>query len=184
MPSIHELNGVTLVFRSQAKIVSAFRPLQKLTHLRLVVQSDVYYPSYPAMMQSDEFTRTVHESSFDFDGVSATLISSLRGLRYLFVETSGCLTLTNTGSGSLSTVGSSQPQRRLEYWRAARGWRVDVMKRAANGKQDGERAPVELNENVMETIIRNEELVLSDVELVSMSFRWYIYSRVLNIFGK
>ena len=130
MPSIHELNGVTLVFRSQAKIVSAFRPLQKLTHLRLVVQSDVYYPSYPAMMQSDEFARTVHESSFDFDGTSDALTPSLPSLRYLFIKTSGCLTLTNAGSGS-----SFQPQRRLEYWHATRGWRVT--KHLANGVQDG-----------------------------------------------
>ena len=169
MPSIRELNDV-LVFRSQAKIVSAFRPLQKLTHLCLVIQSSVYYPSYPAMMQSDEFACTVHESSFDFDGASDALTSSLPSLRYLFVETSGRLTLTNTGSGS-----SSQPQRRLEYWRATRGWRVT--KHPANGVQDMGLASVELNDNVMETIIRNEELVLSDLEHVGMSFRCSMHSR-------
>ncbi|KAM5531985.1 hypothetical protein V8D89_014319 [Ganoderma adspersum] len=141
-----------------AKLVSTLRPLHRLTHLRIAIVSNVRYPSYAAMMRSDEFMRTAHGSSFDFDGTATSCISLLPTLRCLFIETRGTLTITDSDRG----IHGSEKH---EDWHIPRGWRVTEP--GTNGAHDGgEPALVELTDAVMERMIRNEELVLSDDEQV------------------
>ncbi|KAM5531997.1 hypothetical protein V8D89_014331, partial [Ganoderma adspersum] len=144
-----------------AKMASAFRsqPLHKLTHLRVAILAHVTYPSYAAMLRSDEFMRTAHGHSFDFDGTAAGLVSALSTLRYLFVDTSGSLTARGKGAGG------PRVEREHAFWDLARGWRVRV---ATEHPTQGAAAPdpgvprpalVELSKEVRETLTRNEELL-------------------------
>lgn len=110
------------------------------------------------MMQSDKFMFTAHASSFDFSATSALLISLLPTLRYLFLEADSHLTNTSRGRWP------SAQHKRLDvtHSRVARGWRVEEP--GTESVEDEESALVELNEHVMETVIRNEELLLWDSE--------------------
>ncbi|KAM5531987.1 hypothetical protein V8D89_014321 [Ganoderma adspersum] len=157
-----------------AKMTSAFRTLQKLTHLRIVILSHVTYRSYVTMMQSDEFMRTVHGRSFDFNGTAAGLLSesALPNLRYLFVETSGSFETTDMPRRFLPG------EREHTSWRLARGWRAPVPTEHPTPLEGpGAATPdleelglVELSEEVRETLIRNEELLPWDDRAARFSF--------------
>ncbi|KAM5543669.1 hypothetical protein V8D89_002920 [Ganoderma adspersum] len=69
------------------KMISALRCLHKLTHLRVVLQSDVSDRSYQVMLDSDAFLGTVRPSAFDFAGTSTSLARSLPSLQYVFLTT-------------------------------------------------------------------------------------------------
>ena len=151
-----------IVVFKQAKLVYALRLLHRLTHLRISINSDVRYSSHSAMIKSDEFMRTAHGSSFDFDGTAASCIPLLPALRCLFLETRGTLR-TITESGRFVQYSGKR-----EDWHTLRGWRVAELRTGEAG-DGGEPGLVELADDVMEATIRREELVLSDDEQVSMA---------------
>ncbi len=151
------------IFPPQNSILFSLRPLQKMTHLRIVVHSNGidHDPASPAAY-SEEFVRAMRASAFDFAGTAALLARPLPSLQYIFLTTSGYLTERDNG---------------LLFWRPYDRWYVDRAWRIANPRvgsgSEHEREPVlmDLHEDVAETIMRNEELVLSEVDSVSVLVR-------------
>lgn len=143
----------------QDKLIPVLRPLHKLAHLRAVLQSDVRDRAYTAMADSDEFLGTVRGDAFDFAGTSASLARSLPSLRFVFLTTRG-------EHPSLEDARSS-PLR--GSWDVSRGWRVAELARGTDRMRPDDGGPelVELHGEVMATLIRTQELVLSDDEEVS-----------------
>ncbi|KAI1787784.1 hypothetical protein LXA43DRAFT_1097964 [Ganoderma leucocontextum] len=143
------------------KLHSAFQLLHKLTHLRIVVHSNAFddsAPELPPAAHSQEFVHALCGPAFDHEGSAAALVRSLPALRYVFLTTSGYLPIDiatddeSTGGGRGSECSKT---RELELERERR--------------QDGEPALVELHDDVAETIIRNEELILSDLDKAWMN---------------
>ncbi|KAI1789261.1 hypothetical protein LXA43DRAFT_1096549 [Ganoderma leucocontextum] len=143
------------------RILSALRPLHKLAHLRIVVHSNVHHdPSFP-VAYSGEFVRALRGSVFDFEKTAVLLVRPLPSLRYVFLTTSGYLADRRDTS--------SAPRRfwkAFERWYTPRAWRVAA--RGTGSIQEGEPVLIELHEDVAETIIRNEELVLSEADKASL----------------
>ena len=73
-----------------------------------------------------------------------------------------------------STQGRSRSEEPYERWYVSRGWRVDDNGNDHGGVQgssvEGEPRLVELHSEVADTIIRTEELVLSERDEVSARF--------------
>lgn len=133
----------------------------KLKHLRVVLQSDVCDRAYTTMINWDEFLKTVHGDTFDFSGTSESLARSLLSLRYVFLATRGEYpSVEDTGSSSLQH-GS---------WDVSHGWCVAGLGRGTCQIPLEDGGLVELREDVMDTVVRREELVLSDNEEVSTAF--------------
>lgn len=148
-------------------MLSALNPLRNVTHLRVVLGCKVYAALDPpwCTAYSEPFVRAVRAPSFDFDGTVAALASGLPALQYVFLTT----------CGSLATRDEvAQPWRVDERWNASRAWRVADVEPATgstNGAQDvtvggPSRRLVELHKDVAETIIWNEELLLSEADEV------------------
>ena len=162
-------------FFTQTKLVSALQVLHRLTHLRISITSDIRYLSHSIMIQWDNFMRTTCSTLFDFDGTATSCVLFLPALRCLFLETRGTLR-------TMDSDGVGQNLEKREYWLVSRGWHV--AESGTDGAHDGgEPSLVELTDDVMERMIRNEELVLSDDEQVSMSdFQWCTQSKLnLNV---
>ncbi|KAI1789262.1 hypothetical protein LXA43DRAFT_1083961 [Ganoderma leucocontextum] len=147
-------------------ILSSLQPLHNLTHLRLVVHSKIYStvkgPSQWHPAHSGEFVSAVRGSAFDFKGAAASLVRTLPSVRYVFLTTGG-----NLAKRDGSRRG---PFVSYERWDVARAWRVAAGSKPEHDGttvQDGLKATrtlVELDDGVAETIVRNEELVLSETD--------------------
>ena len=72
-------------------MVSALRPLHRLTHLRLVIQCHCCHGTFCTAAHTEAFVAAVRGSAFDFDGTARALVYSFPSLRYLFLETDGRL---------------------------------------------------------------------------------------------
>ncbi|KAI1782996.1 hypothetical protein LXA43DRAFT_1087216 [Ganoderma leucocontextum] len=136
--------------------VTSLQPLHKLTHLRVVIQANVghYNPDRsladdhePTVARAKEYVCSFRGSAFDFEATAASLVRPLASLQCIFLETHGCL-----ANRDVSTEGFWKA---YERWHVARAWRV-----GAPGPS--EPTLVELHDEVAETIIRKEELVLSE----------------------
>ncbi|PIL30084.1 hypothetical protein GSI_07661 [Ganoderma sinense ZZ0214-1] len=165
-------------------LISALRPLHNLTHLRLVVHCKlVKRPAGSATSlpysHSESFVDTVRGPAFDFAGTADALVRTLPSLQYVFLTTCGSLVdrgenKSNSGRPSL---------REHERWNVGRAWRVanadlgqpqgtrkstTTLPRTDGIRDEDEDPPrgrlVELHSDVSDTIIRNEELVLSDAD--------------------
>ena len=122
-------------------MVLVLRSLHKLTHLRVVLQSEVLARSYRATLDSGEFLDTFCGPTFDFAGTAASLARAVPSLQYVF--------LTTRREDAIRTLG----------------WRVAEHARGATNIQDEGPVLVQLHEEVMGTIVRREELLLSDEEV-------------------
>ncbi|KAI1789257.1 hypothetical protein LXA43DRAFT_893227 [Ganoderma leucocontextum] len=146
-------------------IFSAIRPLHGLTHLRVVIGASVYIytdASWPfAPWGPEEYAHSFRGSSFDFEGTAAALAHPLPSLQHVFITTGGFL--SNWDEPDPEKGGSWKP---YERWYISHGWRV--AKPGADGAPEGEPSLVELHDEVSETIIRKEELVLSELDEVSV----------------
>ncbi|KAI1784014.1 hypothetical protein LXA43DRAFT_1101865 [Ganoderma leucocontextum] len=130
----------------RAKMLTALRPLHKLTHLRVVAHASVH-----------DYAYTVREPAFDFGNIAASLVRAQHpSLRYIFL-TAGAY-LATWYEDPFCEVGTWMTD---ERWYTTRGWRIAEAE--TNGSQ-GERTLVELHPDVAETIIRNEELILSEAD--------------------
>nr|VWO99314.1 Uncharacterized protein [Ganoderma boninense] len=150
--------------------VSALQPLCNVTHIRVVVHCKVYrYPSpwSRGTNTSEDFMDSIRGPALDFDGAATALACALLSVQYVFLTTSGCFLYHEPEERG--------PWRMYERWDASRAWRVlndePGTGAAADGVQDRDGAPstgagrlVELHSDVADTIVRKEELVLSDAD--------------------
>ena len=168
----------------QRTLLSALQPAaHKLIHLRIVIGTTVHInqsaysePSAPP----EEYAHAFRPSTFDFAGTATALARALPSLRHVFLTTGGFLAHVDP----YSTQGRSRSGEPYERWCVSRGWRIDPNANAngrpggpgaddrnAGGVQDlaveGEPRLVELHAEVADTIIRTEELVLSERDEVS-----------------
>ena len=137
-------------------MLAALRPLHNLTHLRIVISCKGYMGPVPSG-SSSSFVESVRESTFDFAGTAAALVRARPSLQYVFLRTSGSLTKRERNLGVAPPWRATLWQ---ERWDVSRAWRVDVAEHGPGGA----RALVELHGDVAETIVRNEELVLSETD--------------------
>lgn len=144
-------------------IVAAVRPLHTLTHLWIVIGVSVYVfkeASWP-FAPWEEYAHTFRPSSFDFEGAADSLVRSLPSIRHVFLTISGFLSNWAETDDS-EDPGFWQPS---ERWYVDRGWRIS--KSEAEGGQPGGQGLVELHSDVAETIIRKEELVVTESDEVN-----------------
>ncbi|PIL30185.1 hypothetical protein GSI_07763 [Ganoderma sinense ZZ0214-1] len=139
-------------------MASKLRPLHQLTHLRIIIRSQVYQDETEEALayaqHSEEFVRALRRSAFDFEGTAASLLGSPPSLRYLFLTTSS--NLADTDRDWRTT---------FERWHETRAWRI-----AGSGTNEANHVEpllVSLHDQVVKTIIRKEELVLSDTDTSS-----------------
>lgn len=150
----------------QRLLVSALQPLQKLTHLRVVIGTSVYVhelaaPPPFAPWEDSEYAHSFRPSRFDSEGTATALARAVPSLRNVFLTVGGFLsTLGERGGGSY--------WKPYERWYTHRGWRVGIPGRVE--APEGERRVFELHEEVVDTIVRKEELVLSEEDEVSVSW--------------
>ena len=130
--------------------MSSVRPLHRLTHLRVVVHFRIYG-------RDEDCGR-----AFDFEGAAAALVAPLPCLRYIFVATNGCVS---------DWDGDKQSWEERERWHLPHAWRVADPGTSGWGL-------VELHDEVAQTIIRKEELVLSEADQASLGF--LLMMRVYN----
>ena len=140
--------------------MSSVRPLHNLTHLRVVIHfrirdsrldwsdDDVGSP----VARAKAHLRASCGPTFNFEGTAATLAAPLPCLRYIFVATNGRL---------LNWDKEAKLWKEYERWHLPHSWRVA-------GPKTSEPGLVELHNEVAETIIRKEELVLSEADTVSI----------------
>ena len=150
---------------SQGEIVSALQPLHKLTHLRIVVHATVWHDGPWTAAHSEGFIHPIRGSAFDFEGTAAALVRPLPSLQFVALTTNGRL-------------GHWRPEHRwkaYEQWNATRAFRVARPSASRPGPdateipvQDGEPVLVGLHDEVAETIMRTEELELSEADKVGL----------------
>ncbi|KAM5543684.1 hypothetical protein V8D89_002935 [Ganoderma adspersum] len=150
-----------------ATLFSALRPLRNVSHLRLVLSCKVYTPPAPpwGSAYSEKFVDAVRASAFDFHGTAMALACTLPALRHVFLTTCGSLATRDEAVRAWCVN---------ERWNASRAWRVADAEPAGSTEytdgtqevmvEDPTRRLVELHGDVAETIIRNEELVLSETD--------------------
>ena len=141
-------------------IVSAVQLLHKLTYLRIVVHSNIHHDPSNPVAYSEEFVRATRPGTFDFAGTAVLLARSLPPLRYLFLTTSGYLAERDDDSES------GRFWKLNERWWIDRAWRIANPEPVPTGSEGAPAEPVlvDLDKDVAETIVRNEELVLSEVD--------------------
>ena len=150
----------------QDSIVSGLQSLHKLTHLRIVIGASVYiHKIAPSQFApTEEYAHSFRRSTFDWEGSAATLSGALPSLQNIFLTTGGFLanweepTMEDADEGG----GRWKP---YERWYITHGWRVVDSGSGMGGTPEA--SLVELHEDVAETIIRNEELVLSEFDEVN-----------------
>lgn len=132
-------------------------PLHGLTHLRVVFYSNMPRPDLSSDARgNEEYQRALRGPPFErADETAASLVRALPSLQYIF--------LTATGHVENYTAGSTVHDRQ---WHAAGAWRVAEPQ--TGGMKDKDKSPVlvGLHDDVAETIIRTEELVLSKADEV------------------
>ena len=141
----------------QKKFLSSIERLHALTHLRFVLHSDVCYDPSSPIPHSKAFVKAARGSTFPFEETAHTLTNTLPALRHVFLTTSGYLANRDDSTNSCWKA--------YERWFISRAWCVahseDVRTEA------GQVVLVELDEAAAETIIYQEELVLSAADEAS-----------------
>ncbi|PIL32536.1 hypothetical protein GSI_05239 [Ganoderma sinense ZZ0214-1] len=170
-------------------LLPALEPLHALTHFRLVFHCEVWWKSHNASpsqppartISNDPFLASLRPTSsqFDFAAVGSAIAHAVPSLQYCFLTSSAWVAETKV-------VGTfSIPDR----WRESRAWRVarcapnisprvdkaelhEVTKSDSIDAGGKRREPelVSLHDDVAETIIEREDLVLSFDEVTTM--RW------------
>lgn len=162
---------------AQASLVSALQPLHNLTHLRVVVGANVYVYK-EASWPRGEYAHSFRESAFDWEGTAAALSGAVPSLQNVFLTTGGFL--ANWEEPPAEDPDAGGRWKPYERWYITRGWRVAKTKSGSvtdSGRVPDEsaRGLVELHEDVAGTIIRNEELVLSELDRVSIRSDLVLY---------
>ncbi|PIL30193.1 hypothetical protein GSI_07771 [Ganoderma sinense ZZ0214-1] len=140
-------------------LLSALRPLRNLTHLRVLICCELHRPGDPIWGKaaySEKFVDAVRGPAFDFAGTAAALVRAVPSLQYVFLTTCGRFIERVEGGEGARTWRS------YDRWDVSRAWRVAVR----DAKRP--RRLVRLHSDVADTIIRNEELVLSETDKVGV----------------
>ncbi|KAM5543599.1 hypothetical protein V8D89_002850 [Ganoderma adspersum] len=133
----------------------ALQPLHGLTHLRVVFHSIKHQGPYLFLdvAGKDEYLRALGGPPFErSEETAGSLVRALPSWQYVFLTATGNLKLPM----SMFSVH--------ERWHAAHAWRVAEPPTDGTKDKDGWPVLVELHEEVAETIIRKEELVLSKAD--------------------
>ena len=149
--------------------------MHSLTHFRLVFHCETwwghrdYEPHKAWSTEEDPLLEDLRpESKFDFPAVTSAIAAALPSLRYCFLTSSAWV-------GVLSTVTTYSL---VERWRESRAWRVARVPPDHDGAEGADtvdtvtcasirRELVELHDNVAETIMERQDLVLSEEEKAS-----------------
>ena len=145
--------------------MTALQSLQKLTHLRVIVHATVYHGSSESWViaHSQDFIDAIRGSEFDFARTAAELARPLPSLQFLAITTSGYVTRIDTEEDKSGSWKVS------DRWNVTRAYRIAAQRGVASDPvKSGEPDLVELHEEVSETIMRKEELVLSRTDEVSL----------------
>ncbi|KAM5543690.1 hypothetical protein V8D89_002941 [Ganoderma adspersum] len=169
------------------KIIAAVQPLHRLAHLRVVIGATVYIlhehtPSELARLE--EYAHSFRESTFDFEGGAAALSGALPSLKNVFITTGGFLSnWVPWDNPDPEAVGSSSCWKPYERWYVSRGWRVAIPASGAGEVPEGETRLIELHDEVADTIIRKEELVLSEQDEIALHLNhgWHVSSPPLRV---
>ncbi|KAM5544847.1 hypothetical protein V8D89_001745 [Ganoderma adspersum] len=162
----------------QARLGSALTPLRNLAHLRVVVHSNAVENENAgdavAFARTLRRCRPTSEPSSDEgagagagagEDAAAVLVRALPSLQYVFLTVSGYL----PDPEDMRAEGGFYPEEevwefRFERWRASQAWRVTKLHPDANSNGKGSARELDvtrLHNDVAETIIQMEELVLS-----------------------
>ncbi|KAM5533400.1 hypothetical protein V8D89_012950 [Ganoderma adspersum] len=141
------------------EFLSALQPLQKLTHLRVVIHATLCHGASWAATHSQDFIDAIHGSAFDFDGTVAAFARPLPSLQFIALDTSGYVSRLDPEQNGMGSWKVS------ERWNVTQAYRVAAQPGAeSDAVQGGEPVLVALHEEVAETVIRKEELGLSETD--------------------
>ncbi|KAI1791970.1 hypothetical protein LXA43DRAFT_1008695 [Ganoderma leucocontextum] len=136
-------------------LLLALQNLPCLTHLRFVFHCETWKDE--EVMSEDPFLNDLRPASFDFVAVASAIVDVIPSLRYCFLTTSAWVAHM-IGFATFSIA---------ERWCESHAWRI-----ATNGDTEAasgaSRELVELHNGVAETIIQNEDLILSKGEEASV----------------
>ncbi|TBU27944.1 hypothetical protein BD311DRAFT_778562 [Dichomitus squalens] len=138
-------------------LFSSLGRLRALTHLRLVIHTDVCHDPPESEPYSEAFVNDLRGPTFGFQETAQVLANALPSLRYVFLTTSGYL-----GKHDEST---RYFWKAYERWLVSRAWRI--ADKGGEQRREG-LILVELAEAVAETLIDQEELVLSPADEISL----------------
>ncbi|KAM5543683.1 hypothetical protein V8D89_002934 [Ganoderma adspersum] len=152
-------------------IIIAVWPLHKLTHLRIIIGASVYIHEHASSQFAPrgEYAHSFRRASFDFAGTTAALARALPYIQHIFLTTSGFLA-NWAESDDPDDVGFWRP---YERWYVDRGWRVAKVSGAGAGVlEEGGQSLVELHDDVVESIMRKEELVIAEKEMMPLHLKY------------
>ena len=131
---------------------ASLEPLQKLSHLRIVVHCN-FFDDEPELVTPIALRQC---EAVDLEGFAASLVRMLPFLRFLSIAMSAWF-------GNTVDV--------KDRWHAARAWGVleSASDIGARQMQDGRATLLDLTDEVAAKIVQKEELVLSDVEEVRLA---------------
>ena len=150
---------------AQDKMVTTLRPLHRLTHLRIVLHANVYvyYDTLSPFVPPEEYALALRGSTFDFEGTAASLVPLFPSLQYLFLTTCGVLNTWEDDSDPCAGRWKA-----YEQWHVPRAWRIQgATPSALDQLEDGEGVLAALDDEVSASVIRQEDLVLSESDEVS-----------------
>ena len=151
---------MTREYSLQDAILASLRPLYRLAHLRIVIQSNRPAAEYiDRDTETDPGVSVLHPPALDLQGTATSLLRQLPSLQSLFLTTCGyftrCEEVTN------------------ERWRISGAWRVAAPTSLSAGygerDEEGTRGLVELRHEEAEAVIEREELIIPDAYKVSVS---------------
>ena len=155
-----------MLIGSQASLCSTLQPLDHLTHLRVILHATVYGDTSFSSPHVEKFVRGAREYAFDFDGTAALFVRRLPSLQFLCVMTGGHSTALGDHNHGRSTRNSH------ERWDFTNAWHfTERAGSTTDAMQDSGPALVGLHEDVAETIIRKEKLVISQSDKVGVFVR-------------
>ena len=154
-----------MLIGSQASLCSTLQPLDHLTHLRVILHATVHGDTSFSSPHVEKFVRGAREYAFDFDGMVALFVRRLPSLQFLCVTTGGHFVTLGDHNHGRSTRKSH------ERWDSTKAWRVTERPDSTDAMQDSGPALVGLHEDVAETIIRKEKLVISQSDKVGVFVR-------------
>nr|VWO95344.1 Ubiquitin-conjugating enzyme E2 2 [Ganoderma boninense] len=104
---------------AQDKLASTLKPLQRLTHLRIVIHAAVlvYKDAASPYAPPEEYAHTLRGSTLDFDGTAASLVRLFPSLRCFFLTTCGVLSTWDD-----SKRYYKWPMKPYERWYVPRAW--------------------------------------------------------------
>ena len=137
----------------QDRLRASLQHLRGLTHLRVVFHFILRGREAvsPETEYGEAYMRALRGPAFDHaEKTAASLVRALPSLEYVFL----------TAAGRIESGGFARSTTVFARWHTERAWRVEPPTDESKGKERSQ-VLVELHEEVAETIIRKEELILS-----------------------